>query len=273
MTTMMSWTPTRQPEGIAAEPRWGLERAVASAWLGALVGVAASASAQDADRMAHSPPPACIGVEVRIHHTVSQGEGVHVGGGRVWTVAHLFSGSDRRSTVTVYTTAGLRQPPSAVLAHLVASNKREDIAILQMDDSTKFSTSLPCQNFLPPHEEVEFFRVIRERGAMTGVISARGTLVRTQAIPSFRLGVPGANLSERKRLAFEGTADPGMSGGGAYTTDGQCFYGVVSSVDPRPREGSPMTYVVPHALFASLNAPAGELAGLTRMRMAARPSH
>jgi len=278
MTTMMSWTRTRRPEVVAAD-RGDLERAwraicaVASTWLGALVVAAAPASAQDADRTAHSPPPGWVGVEVRTRHMLSQGAGVHVGGGRVWTVAHLFSDSDTLSTVTVYTTAGLREPPSAVRAHLVASNKREDIAILQMDDSTKFSTSLPCQNVPPPYEEVEFFRVKRDRGVMTGVISARGIFVGSQAIPSFRPGIPGANLSGRRRLAFEGIAEPGMSGGGAYMTDGQCFYGVVSLVDPRPREGSPMTYVVTHALFASLNAPAGEVAGLASTRMAARPAH
>jgi len=179
----------------------------------------------------------------------------------VLTAAHLFDQYTSTSKVEAYRPGHLMEPVVRVRACLVAKSEREDLAIVQIDRPANFSTVSACPALPVLHEEVEVARPSLDHGIFVGVVTTRASFIGVQGIPKYPSRSAVGRLSGRTRYAFEGLAELGMSGGGAYALDGQCVCGVVSLVDPRANDGAPITFVAAPSEFGKLMPSGTEMIG------------
>lgn len=196
-------------------------------------------------------PAGWVGVHVGMAMAVTEGSGVHLGAGWIVTAAHVVSGYAVGWNVEIFEPAARGRPTAFRRARLMRVDEREDVALLRAEKPQGLSSVPICEAGPASDETVSFYAMTRERRIVSGIPRSLVRFMETRTIPVYPEGIPAARLSGLERDAYRGSAEAGMSGGGAYAADGSCVYGILSLVDPVGDQGRPIAYAVPPRVFQS----------------------
>jgi len=222
-----------------------------------LAAYAASGGADDW-RNGRDVPPGWVGLLTGGGMVVGEAAGVYLGNGRIVTAAHALPAYEVGWRIDVYQPQGMGNPVLKRRAVVKALDTHSDIARLELIGPAEFTSAQACAEAPKVDERVLFFKVARERQTMTAVVSVQTTYLGLRKIPE-HVGGPAESMAGQERYAFTGAAEPGMSGGGAYSVERGCLFGIASLVDVVPRDPDAIgsnsaetdagTFVIPAALL------------------------